>query len=298
MDFDKKFAHAVGFLIEGRLQYDELLALAEENRESAIRIASGSVGLLPANLGLITGPVKSLFDLVWVLCGPEQSMRTNFAKCHDQKAILGYIRSKLKSEPDAFKDEDLDCIEQTYSIHILVEPLLAIDLRRVRADRLKKEIAARRQIPTDLNTDVQTVRAKISAYSFGDDLNSLLQKVDDEMADDGDPFDQAAILKHLRTFFEKLHEQAGTKLRTERPETVDQTPLGSCGQALDFLRRKDVLTGKMVDLGKALYGVLSNEGVHAIKSEREYVRLCRNMVVEYALALFFELDRRLAKSVT
>jgi hypothetical protein len=39
---------------------------------------------------------------------------------------------------------------------------------------------------------------------------------------------------------------------------------------------------------------LSNEGVHAIKSEREYVRLCRNMVAEFALVLFFELERRLA----
>jgi hypothetical protein len=29
------------------------------------------------------------------------------------------------------------------------------------------------------------------------------------------------------------------------------------------------------------------------QSEREYVRLCRNQVAEYALVLFFELERRL-----
>jgi hypothetical protein len=55
-----------------------------------------------------------------------------------------------------------------------------------------------------------------------------------------------------------------------------------------------VLTDKMFEFGKALYGVLSNEGVHAIKSTREYVRLCRNMTAEYALVLFFELERRLS----
>ena len=67
----------------------------------------------------------------------------------------------------------------------------------------------------------------------------------------------------------------------------------SASRNLDFLKRKAVLTEKMFDLGKALYGVLSNQGVHAIKSEHEYVRLCRNMVAEYALVLFFELERTL-----
>ena len=61
---------------------------------------------------------------------------------------------------------------------------------------------------------------------------------------------------------------------------------------IDYLQRKEVLTNKMQALGRALYGVLSNEGVHAIKAEREYVRLCRNMVTEYALVLFYELERR------
>jgi hypothetical protein len=38
-------------------------------------------------------------------------------------------------------------------------------------------------------------------------------------------------------------------------------------------------------------GFFSEEGAHALKSDREYVRLCRNMIAEYALILFFELDR-------
>ena len=62
---------------------------------------------------------------------------------------------------------------------------------------------------------------------------------------------------------------------------------------LDFLERHGVLTDKMKELSKALYGVLSNEGVHAITSRRDYVRLFRNMVIEYAIVLFHELDRRI-----
>jgi hypothetical protein len=46
-----------------------------------------------------------------------------------------------------------------------------------------------------------------------------------------------------------------------------------------------------------VYSILSdgNYGVHALKATRDYTRLCRNMVVEYAVTLFFELERRLAE---
>jgi hypothetical protein len=49
----------------------------------------------------------------------------------------------------------------------------------------------------------------------------------------------------------------------------------------------------MKALGRALYGVHSEEGVHALKADPEYVWLCRNMIAEYALVLFFEGERRL-----
>jgi hypothetical protein len=74
---------------------------------------------------------------------------------------------------------------------------------------------------------------------------------------------------------------------------VDGADLTKCQQAIDYLERRGVLTDRMKALGRALYGVLSEEGVHALKADPEYVRLCRNMIAEYALVLFFELERRL-----
>ncbi len=90
-----------------------------------------------------------------------------------------------------------------------------------------------------------------------------------------------------------MHEQVGQPPQARKPETVDGTPLGSFGQAIDHLCRKSVVKDKIRDLGKSLYGILSNEGVHAVKSEREYVRLCRNIIAEYALVLFAKLDPRI-----
>src|SRR5262249_41310714 len=146
----------------------------------------------------------------------------------------------------------------------------------------------------ELSSDVEEVKKHVSSYRFNPELNEILNKVEEGMHARGDAFDQAATLKHLRTFYEKLHEQASQTLRERKPETVDGTDLTKCGQAIDYLHRKKVLTDKMKDLAKSLYGVLSNEGVHAIKSKREYVRLCRNMVAEYSIVLFHELERRLA----
>ena len=210
-------------------------------------------------------------------------------RAFDRSAVGNYLKLKLNEAPDSFSEEVLDLIENLYS-----DQLVVTSVHLLKADRLKKRAAALQKIPKDLASDVVEVRSRISAYSFGEELNSLLEKVDEGLTDGGDPYDQAASLKHLRTFFEKLHEQVGIRLRINKPETKDNTPLSSCGQALDFLERKDVVKEKMFELGKALYGVLSEEGVHAIKSEQEYVRLCRNMVIEYALVLLFELDRRLA----
>ena len=50
-------------------------------------------------------------------------------------------------------------------------------------------------------------------------------------------------------------------------------------------------------LARGQYEALSDDefGVHALKATRDYTRLCRNMVVEYAVTLFFELERRLAE---
>jgi hypothetical protein len=107
----------------------------------------------------------------------------------------------------------------------------------------------------------------------------------------GDKFDQVSTLRHLRTFFERLHNQVATTVRTQKPEVRDNTPINICGRCIDFLKEAGVLPAHLHSLAKSIYSVLSSEGGHAIKSEREYVRLCRNMVAEYALILFFELVR-------
>ena len=148
-----------------------------------------------------------------------------------------------------------------------------------------------------LSKDVEALKSSITDYGFGEDLNEALTKIDESIAEQSDGFDVKATMGHIRSFFEKLHKRVAEELARQKPESADKTPLEKCGKAIEFLARKGVLTPKFEQLGKALYGILSDDefGVHAIKATCDYSRLCRNIVVEYAVTLLFELERRLAE---
>ena len=210
-----------------------------------------------------------------------------------QLLLTHYYDHKLRQKSDDVRDHELQTLFDYCEGNPHAQALrdLVVRLQSQRLIPVAKALLENRE---QFSNDVADVKKQVSLYSFPADLNLLLDKVESELQSPADPFDHAATLKHLRTFYEHLHQHVGQRVQQKKPETADGTNLSQCGQALDFVRRKSVLTDKMFEFGKALYGVLSNEGVHAIKSTREYVRLCRNMTAEYALVLFFELERRLS----
>jgi hypothetical protein len=232
-------------------------------------------------------PAGRFLQTYWLFFGPYESVL--MLSLHRVPVVEAFFRQKLTVALNEFSDEDMKLLESRYRDTEMHKVVVAARARRLRplANTLLKN-------PAELNIDIAEVKNRVGAYNFNPELNEVLDKVEVELATSGDGFDQAAMLKHLRTFYEKLHEQAAQKLRAEKiPQSVDGTDLSQCQQAIDYLHRHGVLTDRMRQFGRALYGVLSEEGVHAFKSEREYVRLCRNMIGEYALVVLFELERRL-----
>jgi hypothetical protein len=278
-------------LMGGVLSPNQAAALFRENKEAAEYYLCDRLGETMRdpqykNTKYLTCSAGRLLEMYWKLFGPSKCviMFPNY----DIPLVECFLKAKLYNALDKFSEEDLKTLDSRYWQKPMHQEVL-----KAQARKLVPVANLLHRNPAELNQDIAEVKKRVSAYDFTPELNEVLDKVEAGLAAGGDQFDQAALLKHLRTFFEKLHEQAGERLQREKPETADKTPLGSCGQALDFLCRNGVLTTKMKEYGKALYGVLSNEGVHAFKSEREYVRLFRNTVAEYALVLFFELERRL-----
>jgi len=231
-------------------------------------------------------PAGRLLDLYWRLFGPSASV--NMYCIFELPLVESFLTAKLRYALNEFTDEDLTAFARQCwgkPMHRLVQKAQARKLVPI-ADLLIRN-------PPDLNRDIAAVKRRVSAYNFSPDLNEVLDKVEDALAEGGDKYDQAAMLKHLRTFYEKLHEQVAEKLRAEKIGPKDASDLTKCQQAIDYLERHGVLTDKMKALGRSLYGVLSEEGVHSLKADPEYVRFCRNWIAEYALVLFFELERRL-----
>jgi len=227
---------------------------------------------------------QQILQLLWEVRGTSTCISYDFPTL-DSHSVSTFLIARLHENPDQFSDLDLLKCE-------LLGADIAGAVQEVQYSRLNHKATTLRQNPEELSQDVLRVKQHVSAYGFPEELNHLLEKVETGIGS-GDSFDQAALLKHLRTFAEQLHKQVSKELQSQKPETKNNTNLASFGQSADFLKHKDVLTEKMYNLAKSLYGVLSDEGVHSATAEREYVRLCRNMVAEYALVLFFELEQRL-----
>jgi len=294
--FNNDFDVIVRSLWSGALSVEQALALFRHDEQRA-------KGFLPITAAQILGTRKHLqesdpdsgewrfLEVLWQFEGRTKCIQQHFVG-HSSPLVDTFLKSKLVNDMQGLSQDDLERLAFMYSGQPLQGFIEVEQVRRLsgKADQLLKN-------PQELNKDVVEVKRRISQYNFHAELSELMSKVDDELAVGGDKFDQAATIKHLRTFFEKMHRQIGETVWTRKPATQDNTDLTKCGHALDFLKKAavNILSDDLHKLGKALYGMLSNAGVHAASSEREYVRLCRNMVTEYALIVFFEVERRLGK---
>jgi len=259
---------------------DYTLKLLDANRTTLLD-TSGSGGEEIAN---------HFREVEWALRGASGVIGCDHFGSYDSN----FLHEKLISRPHDFSREDLHTL-------IRQNPQTEDPIRISAVERLAEYVASFAERvaadPPGMSADIASLQRSINNYGFSSDLNEVLQKIDEELKKDADAFDKTATMKHIRSFFEKLHESVGSELQKKKVKVGNGTPLSKCGQAIDYLERKKVITSKLQALARSLYDILSDGtfGVHALKADRDYTRLCRNMVVEYAVTLFFELDRRLAQ---
>jgi hypothetical protein len=227
----------------------------------------------------------------WELTGPSAFIEEHHLRAETE--YIAFIERRLKSHPDEFSPADLEALIRHFRREELPIRQAALDSLANYVTKLADRLEAD---PPGMSDDLESLKRSIRSYGFGDELNEALEKIDAELQKSTDAFDQAATMKHIRSFFEQLHLCIAKELMARKPAASDGTPLHQCGNAIDYLERKHVITSKVKDLGRCLYGILSDRdyGVHALKAKRDYTRMSRNMIVEYAVMLFFELDRRLA----
>ena len=139
----------------------------------------------------------------------------------------------------------------------------------------------------EVNQDKATVESYLKTQGFSDGLIECLNRADQIYQSASSGFDFKSIMGHLRSFMEKLQSEGLTKLPSESPNPADHR----WGEGLKRLRQKDVLSKAEEGYASALYTLLSDEGVHPIIAEKEYARLARNVVIEYALLFLRKLEK-------
>ncbi len=140
----------------------------------------------------------------------------------------------------------------------------------------------------EINQDKTAVTSSLKAQGFSDALIECLNRADETYQTAASGFDFKTCIGHLRSFMEQLHSEGVAKLPVATPQSANHR----WGDNLASLRNAGVLSKAEEGYASGLYTVLSDQGVHPVIAEKEYARLARNVVIEYALLFLRVLEKR------
>ena len=140
----------------------------------------------------------------------------------------------------------------------------------------------------EVNQDKTTVEHYLKAQGFSDTLIECLNRADQAYQGASSGFEFKSCMGHLRSFLEKLHLEGIEKLQLPALTSPDK----AWGKGLKSLQENSVISRPEEAYAVALYRLVSDEGVHPVIAEREYARLARNVIIEYALLFLRILDKR------
>ncbi|HVS90125.1 MAG TPA: hypothetical protein VHF01_18135 [Candidatus Acidoferrum sp.] len=145
----------------------------------------------------------------------------------------------------------------------------------------------------EVNQDKTAVEEYIQRYGFPHTLVESLNEAERFYLHGTTALDLKSSMGHLRSFLENVHSEAMPALQAKFGGILPD----KWASGLAYLVENNVLSKAEEKLISGLYGIISNEGVHPLVAERDYVRLARNFVIEYALLLFRKVDKLGTKNV-
>ena len=131
------------------------------------------------------------------------------------------------------------------------------------------------------------VQSYLRTLAFTETLAHSLNEAERLYQEGGSEFSLKTSMGHLRSFLEILHEDAFPVLHAKYGGTL---PKG-WGVGLAYLRHHQVFSGSEEKFAAGLYTLISDQAVHPLVAEREYARLFRNVVIEYALLFLRKLEK-------
>jgi hypothetical protein len=141
----------------------------------------------------------------------------------------------------------------------------------------------------EIEDDRRKVIGFIEGLGFNPTLTQSLNEAEKNYHANATGFELKDCMSHLRSFIEQLHIDACEPVSDSIGEP---NPPKKWGRAIAFLRTNGILSVQEEMFITSLYTLISDEGIHPLIAEREYVRIRRNMVIEYGLMFLTVLDKK------
>jgi hypothetical protein len=139
----------------------------------------------------------------------------------------------------------------------------------------------------EVNQDKEAVDGYLQRLGFSRTLIECLDQADRLYREGGDAFTLKSSMGHLRSFLENLHAEALPAVHAKGGDVIPE----GWGEGLTYLRTRDVISQAEEKFAAGLYTLISDEAVHPLIAEREYARLARNVIIEYALLFLRKLEK-------
>jgi hypothetical protein len=162
---------------------------------------------------------------------------------------------------------------------------LAEECRKARYLYLKGELLE--GLNLEVNQDKDAVRSYLQQLGFPERLGRSLDEAERLYHTKGNEFSLKASMGLLRSFLEDLQKEILPAVHARFGGKVPRR----WGEGLQYLRANGVLSQAEEAFAASLYTLMSDEAVHPIVADREYARLFRNVVIEYALLFLSKLNK-------
>lgn len=176
-------------------------------------------------------------------------------------------------------------ISQLYAISVTISSGIVEQCRKARYFYLAGQLE--NGLNLEINQDKTAVQGYLASLRLPEDLSRSLDEAERLYRDSKTNFDLKSSMGHLRSFLENLHKAvfpaSVAKFGGLAPD--------SWGKGLAHFRQHQILSEQEEKFAASLYTLISDEGVHPLVAEREYARLFRNVVIEYALLFLKKLEK-------
>jgi hypothetical protein len=139
----------------------------------------------------------------------------------------------------------------------------------------------------EINQDKDVVQSYLKTLAFSPSLANSLEEATRLYELGGSNFTLKASMGHVRSFLENLQKEVIPAVHKKHGGVLPTT----WGDGLAYLRKHLVLSEAEEKFAAGLYRLISDEAVHPLVAEREYARLARNVVIEYALLFLRKLEK-------